>query len=76
MLETAELVRWEADGYAILKAAIAPEEAAAVAALLWARIGADPGDPASWYPPNPHGIMVQLFQHEAMDAARRSPRAG
>jgi len=74
VLGDAELAQWEEDGYTILRRAIAPDEVAAVAALLWAQIGADPDDPASWYPPNPHGIMVQLFQHPAMEKARRSPR--
>jgi hypothetical protein len=69
-----ELAQWDRDGYTILRAAIPPDQAAAAAAALWAHVGADPADPASWYTPNPHGIMVQLFQHPAMEPARRSPR--
>ena len=65
---------WERDGYVILRAAIAAEEAAAAAQALWDHLGASPDDPAGWYEPGSHGIMVQLFQHPALEPARRSER--
>ena len=65
---------WARDGYAVLRAAIALEEAAAAARALWEHLGAAPDDPASWYAPSSHGIMVQLFQHPALEPARRSAR--
>jgi len=69
-----EMSGWERDGYVILHAAIAAGEAAAAAEALWDHLGAAPDDPASWYKPNSHGIMVQLFQHPALEPARRSER--
>ena len=44
------------------------------AALLWEAAGADPDDPASWYGPRTNGLMIQRFQHPALEAARRAPR--
>lgn len=73
-LDAADLAHWEAQGYVILRGAIAPQEAAAAAALLWETVGADPADPATWYSPRGQGMMVQRFQHPALDAVRRSPR--
>lgn len=73
-LDAAELAHWEAQGYVILRGAITPEEARAAAALLWETVGADPADPATWYSPRGQGMMVQRFQHPALDAVRRSAR--
>jgi hypothetical protein len=73
-LSPADLEAWDRDGVVILRQAIDPDEARAATSALWRTVGADPDDPASWYPPNDHGIMVQIFQHPAMEAARRSPR--
>lgn len=74
VLDADALAHWEARGYVILRGAITPEEAEAAAALLWKTVGADPDDPATWYGPRNNGLMVQLFQHPALEAARRSAR--
>lgn len=74
VLGVAELAQWEADGYTILRGAISPGEATAAADFLWHSLDARPDDPASWYAPRTHGIMVQLFQHPCLEPARRSPR--
>jgi hypothetical protein len=74
VLAAADLAHWEREGYVILRGAISADEAAAAAAALWAHLGADPDAPASWYRPRDHGIMVQLFQHPALEPARRSAR--
>ncbi len=69
-----DLAHWDAQGYVILRGAITPEETAAAAALVWETVGADPADPASWDVSLNQGIMVQRFQHPALDAVRRSAR--
>jgi len=74
VLSPAALAHWDSQGYVVLEAAIAPAQAAAAAELLWRRAEAAPDDPDSWYARNDHGIMVQCFQHPALEAARRSPR--
>jgi Phytanoyl-CoA dioxygenase (PhyH) len=74
VLSEGDLSHWRDKGYVILRDAVSPEEAAAAAAAVHAYLGADPDDPDTWYPPRRHGIMVQLFQHAALEPARRSPR--
>jgi hypothetical protein len=74
VLDADDLAYWEAQGYVILRGAIAPEEAEAAAALVWKTAEADPGDPATWHGRRNQGMMVQFFQHPALEAARRSPR--
>lgn len=74
VFDTQDLAHWEAQGYVILRAAITAEETQAAADLLWRTVEADPADPATWYGPRNNGLMVQLFQHPALEAARRAPR--
>lgn len=74
VLSPADLAGWERDGVVTLRQAISAPEAEAAAAALWETVGGRPDDPDSWYRPNDHGIMVQIFQHPAMEAARRSRR--
>ncbi|HEX4694928.1 phytanoyl-CoA dioxygenase family protein [Sphingomonas sp.] len=69
-----DLAAWERDGVVVLREAITRDEAAAIADHLWALIDADPDHPASWYGPRTNGIMIQHFQHPAMDVPRRSAR--
>jgi hypothetical protein len=64
---------WDEDGYVIVPAVITPHEVRALADVVWAFVGADPADPATWRLTD-HGIMVQLFQHPALTPARTSPR--
>lgn len=74
VLDAGDLAAWDRDGVVVLRAAIARNEAAAIAGLLWTILGADPGDAANWSRPRTGGIMVEHFQHPAMDVPRRSPR--
>lgn len=73
-LDTDDLARWDAEGVVILRQAIAPDEAAAAAGLLWDTLGASPDDRESWYGHALQGIMLQRFQHPAMEPARRAVR--
>jgi len=68
-----DLRAWDEDGYVIVPAVITPGEVRALADVVWASAGADPGDPATWRLTD-HGIMVQLFQHPALTPARTSAR--
>jgi hypothetical protein len=74
VLSPEDLAFWDEQGYVVLHDAVseASRDAAAQATLDFLGVHAD--DPDTWYPPNPNGIMVQLFQHPALDANRRSPR--
>lgn len=74
VLDANDLAHWEREGWVLLRQAISPGEAAAAEALLWEIVGGDPAVPASWYDYRGNGIMVQHFQHPALEAARRSPR--
>ncbi|HEY5722625.1 MAG TPA: phytanoyl-CoA dioxygenase family protein [Allosphingosinicella sp.] len=74
VLDPADLEAWARDGYVVLRRAISREQAAAAASALWKHIGASPDDPDSWYRVEHKATMIQLFQQEALEPARRSPR--
>jgi len=74
VLSADDLAFWEEHGYVVLHDAVPVETREAATEAVFAHIGARPDDPASWYGPNDHGIMVQYFQHPAFDANRKSPR--
>ena len=74
VLAPAERERFDRDGYAIVEAAISRDQAEQAAAAVLAATGADRTDPGTWYGARTNGIMVQLFQHPALDVARRSAR--
>ena len=69
-----ELAQWDAQGYVILRGAITREQAAAAADLVWESAGADRSDPTTWHSPRGQGMMVQCFQHPALEAVRRATR--
>lgn len=74
VLSSEDLAHWAEHGYVIVHDAVPEESRLAAAEALWRHLGARPDVPDSWYVPNSHGIMVQLFQHAALTANRRSPR--
>ncbi len=69
-----DLAVWERDGVVVLEDAVTGDEAAAIAEVVWTETGAHPDDPSTWSRPRSGGIMVQHFQHPAMEVPRRSPR--
>ena len=75
VLAPAERERFDRDGYAIVEAAISRDQAEQAAEAVLAATGAELTDPGTWYGARTNGIMVQLFQHPALDVARRSARA-
>jgi hypothetical protein len=75
VLDEPDLESWAERGVVVLHDAISREECAAAARAVHDFIGARPDDPESWYERrNCQGIMVQLFQHPALEPARRSDR--
>jgi hypothetical protein len=74
VLDEADLATWEELGYVVVPNAIDDGDRATTVELICDHLGVDLDVPDSWYPPNDHGIMVQLFQHPVLDANRRSPR--
>lgn len=74
VLDEADFVAWDRDGFVVVRDAITRAEARAAEAVLWVAVGASPDDPDSWYGNARSGIWVHVYQHLALDAARRSPR--
>lgn len=74
VLDAEAIARWERDGYVVLEQAVPRAHADALAGLLWDRLGARPDEPASWYAAQADGIMVGLYHHPLIRAARTAPR--
>ena len=74
VLDADAIKQWEREGWVLVPQAIPASRCADVAALIWDYLGASPDDPASWYGNETEGIMVPIYQHEALEIARRSPR--
>jgi hypothetical protein len=71
-----DLVFWEKYGYVILRDAVPKEDCAQAIAAICDFIDININDPSTWYHAHParQGIMVQLFQHAALEKNRRSAR--
>jgi hypothetical protein len=69
-----ELAGWDEQGFVVLRNAITRAEADAAAGLLWELVGARPDAPESWHEPVRQGLWVSVFQHPALEPARRSAR--
>jgi hypothetical protein len=76
VLTQTDLDFFDEQGYVIVRNAIPSEQCRAAEKAVWDFLGFDEQDAATWYAPHPaiQGIMVQLFQHEALEANRQSPR--
>jgi len=74
VLSAEDLAHWAEYGYVIVHDAVPEATLLAAEQAIWNHVGADPARPESWYVADDHGIMVQLFQHHAFAANRRSPR--
>jgi hypothetical protein len=68
------IAQWVRDGYVVLKQAVPRAHAEGLATLVWDQLGARPDDPASWYAAETDGIMVGLYHHPLIRAARKAPR--
>ena len=83
-LSQEDWARWRRDGYVVVRRAIEPALADALASLVWEFEEMDPNDAASWYPAvrterkkqslSANAGMVELYNHPLMWRARQSPR--
>jgi hypothetical protein len=75
VLDEAAMNSWNENGYIILRGAVPKDDCENAIAAIRDFIGVDLDDPSTWYDPHParQGIMVQLFQHPALEKNRQSP---
>lgn len=76
VLSDADLDFWDQNGYVIIREAVSKEDCQRAVDAICDFIDVKPDDPATWYGSHParQGIMVQLFQHPALEKNRQSPR--
>jgi Phytanoyl-CoA dioxygenase (PhyH) len=74
VLNDTDLKAWNDNGYVVVRDALSRAECQAAERAVWDYLASSPSDPDTWYSPRLNGIMVQLFQHSALDVARQSPR--
>jgi hypothetical protein len=74
VLSDADLTLWNERGYVVLHDAVPPDQRASAVSAICAYLGADLGDPETWYHRTRHSIWVPLLHHPALWAIRRSPR--
>lgn len=76
ILTEAEMDFWKENGYVIVREAVSCEDCAKAIEAICNFIDVELDNPATWYNYHParQGIMVQLFQHPALEKNRRSPR--
>jgi hypothetical protein len=74
VLDALDLAHWQQHGYVVLHDAVTPQVREAAERALWQHLAADPASAETWYRTKQQGIMVQFFQHPALDAVRGSPR--
>ena len=83
-LSQEDWARWRRDGYVVVRRAVEPALADALASLVWEFEEMDPNDAATWYPAARterkkqslavNAGMVELYNHPLMWRARQSPR--
>ena len=76
ILSSKDRKNWNEQGYIIIPGAIPREDCEAAISAICDFIAITPDDPETWYHPGPErqGIMVQLFQHPALEKNRLSPK--
>lgn len=76
VLSAEDMAFWEENGYVIIRNAVSRTDCEEAVAAICDFIEIDRADPASWYKPHPsrQGIMVQLFQHPALEKNRQSAK--
>ena len=75
VFDTHDMEIWNERGVVVLREAISPQQCAAVVEAIHEFIGVHADDAATWYQrSNCQGIMVDLYQHPALEPARCSPR--
>ena len=75
VLSSEDLAFWEENGYVVVHDAVPPENCKAAEQAVWEFLEMDANDPESWYPDPPRrGIMVEIYQHQALWDNRQYPR--
>ena len=75
VLSAADIDFWEENGYVVVHDAVPPENCKAAERAIWDFLEMDTDDPATWYPDPPRrGIMVEIYQHQALWSNRQYPR--
>ena len=73
VLSAADRAFWEEHGYVTVHDAVSPENTKAAEDAVWEFLEMDVGDRESWYPDPPRsGIMVEIYQHQALWDNRQS----
>ncbi|MDP4237129.1 MAG: phytanoyl-CoA dioxygenase family protein [Bacteroidota bacterium] len=76
LLSPADHEFWNENGYLIIPNAVSLEDCIAAEQAIWDFLEMDRNDSSTWYTAHParQGIMVQFFQHPALQANRDSPK--
>lgn len=76
ILNAADIDFWNENGYVIIREAVTKEDCNNAINAIVAFLNIDIKDPSTWYEPHPakQGIMIQLFQHPALEKNRRSKK--
>lgn len=76
VLTEADRSLWEEQGYIVIKNAVTPDACAAARKAIWEYLGAEADKPDTWYEMNAgkRGMMLRLFQHEALTRTRYAPK--
>ncbi|HYE55851.1 MAG TPA: phytanoyl-CoA dioxygenase family protein [Chitinophagaceae bacterium] len=76
VLDDADLQFWDVHGYIILRNAVAKEDCTAAINAISGFLAIDINDRSTWYQPHParQGIMVQMFQHPALEKNRKAEK--
>ncbi|MDB6074132.1 MAG: phytanoyl-CoA dioxygenase PhyH [Verrucomicrobiaceae bacterium] len=76
VLSEEDMAFWEENGYVIIRQAVSRTDCEAAISAICEFIEIDRSESTSWYRPHPSrvGIMVQLFQHPALEKNRQSAK--
>ncbi|MCY4402549.1 MAG: phytanoyl-CoA dioxygenase family protein [Candidatus Poribacteria bacterium] len=76
VLSKEDLEFWDEHGYVVVREAVPHENCRAAEQAVWDFLEMDGDDPVSWYPTDPprRGIMVEIYQHQALWNNRQYPR--
>ena len=76
VLSEEDLAFWDENGYLVLKDAVSAQQCADARQAIWDFLRASPDVPQSWYRPHEgkRGLMLNFFDHPALDTNRQSNR--
>ena len=72
VLNSDDLQFWQENGYIRVCNAVDRHLLDSASQAVWEAVKASPDQPQSWYNHGRSGIMVELIQHQALEAVRRS----